>query len=237
MKFATYTHNIVNEGFSKTDKIHFGGILLLLIATTLYFLDNSVPPKNVLINFTAVLFFIGIIPIFFAYIYQFYDFENIKISDKVYLEIYEDEIIINRNSKILLKDITEFEILIDAYYNEKIYVGHNVPTERRSLGVSNKIMFVVNKKKFDLSFKLNNEAHKNNLENALFNIITNEKLKNLNARKCIKLIPEKFKKSKVYKDYELKQIVQNRISCTEGLLFHGYSSDKEAKLLREKFCT
>ncbi|OAB81420.1 hypothetical protein ULVI_01775 [Cochleicola gelatinilyticus] len=183
-----------------------------------------------------MLFFIGIVPILFAYVYQFFDFEIVEISDKGYLELNEEEIIIDHQKLIRYEEITDFDVKLIAFYNQKINLAYRMPTERRSLGLSNGIKITTDSQKIILNFKLENSTHQRKLEEVIKQLVINDKLKNIDAKKLIHLIPTRFKKSEDYKDYVIKQIVANRINCTEGLLLHGYNSDKEAKELRKKYC-
>ena len=51
-----------------------------------------------------------------------------------------------------------------------------------------------------------------------------------------KLVPNEMKKFNEYKVFIIKQIVDKKLNCKEGLLLHGYKSDKEALELRNKYC-
>jgi len=212
------------------------GLIILGVGFLIYLIDKNIAPTNQLKEITFWIFILAFIPIGFAYIFQFFDYENIEISNKGNLDIHEKCFKIDYKKEILYSDIEDLSIIIDAYYDERINIVYKTPTEQKSLGLKNKIRIKTNYNSTELYFKLENKYHKNRLEEVLFEIITNEKLENLDPKKSIKLIPEKFKNSDKYKSYVIKQIVRKRIDCTEGLLLHGYKTDKEAKELREKYC-
>lgn len=212
------------------------GLIIFGVGFLIYLIDKNIAPKNQLNETTLWIFILSFIPIGFSYIFQFFDYENIEISNKGNLDIHEKCFTIDYKKEILYSDIENLSIIIDAYYNERINIGYNTPTEQKSLGLKNQINIETKYDKTELYFKLENKYHKDRLEEALFEIIINGKLENIDPKKCIKLIPDKFKNSDKYKSYVIKQIVRKRINCTEGLLLHGYKTDKEAKELREKYC-
>ena len=212
------------------------GAVIIGLAILVYLIDSQITPKNVLTKVQYTLFIIGFLPLGLSYFYQYFDFENIEITDKGYFEFNSDELIIDNNQKINYKDINELKINIVAHYNERINVIYNTPTETRSLGLSNEIQISTSSKNIKFNFKLENESHVKRLEKFMFELVISEKLSNLSAKTTIKLIPERYRKSTGYKNYVINQLIAKRINCTEGLLLHGYKSDKEAKVLREKYC-
>jgi len=212
------------------------GLIILGVGFLIYLIDKNIAPTNQLNEITFWIFILSFIPIGFSYIFQFFDYENIEISNKGNLDIHEKCFTIDYKKEILYSDIENLSIIIDAYYDERINIVYKTPTEQKSLGLKNQINIKTNYDNTELYFKLENKYHKDRLEEVLFEIITNGKLENLDPKKSIKLIPEKFKNSNKYKSYVIKQIVRKRIDCTEGLLLHGYKTDKEAKELREKYC-
>lgn len=212
------------------------GLIILGVGFLIYLIDKNIAPTNQLNEITFWIFILAFIPIGFAYIFQFFDYENIEILHKGNLEIGEKSFTINYKEEILFSDIEDLRIIIDAYYNERINIVYRTPTEQKSLGLKNQIKIETNRNNKEFYFKLENKNHKNRLEEVLFEIITAKKLENLDAKKSIKLIPQRFKNSDKYKNYVIDQIVKKRIDCTEGLLLHGYRTDKEAKDLREKYC-
>lgn len=202
----------------------------------IYIIDTVITPKNQLNEIISWIFIVASGPLLFSYCYQFFDFENIVTQNKAYLEIDEIGFSINQQRKVMHGDIRELVIKIDAYYTERINVIYRTPEEQKSLGVKNFISIRTEKEDFSFYFKLNNGSHKERLEEILFTLIIQNKLLNLDSKKSIKLIPSRFKDSEDYKRYVLEQIIKKKINCTEGLLLHGYKTDKEAKYLREKYC-
>ena len=178
----------------------------------------------------------GSLPILIAYIYQFYDYERIKISNKGYIELTDSEVTLNHSKKIPYEELTQFSANCMAYYNQKTNFGYRMPNERLSLGLTNTIHLATHLEDIKLYFKLENYAHQVQLERTILTLVLNEKFKRLGGKTSIKLIPKKFINTDTYKAFVIKQIVEKRINCTEGLLLHGYSSDREAKSLREKYC-
>ena len=86
------------------------------------------------------------------------------------------------------------------------------------------------------NFKLESKSHQNVLERNIYQIVINDKLRNIDGKKSIKLIPKQYKGFEEYREYVGKQLREKKVNCTEGLLLMGYKNDKEAKELREKYC-
>jgi len=77
---------------------------------------------------------------------------------------------------------------------------------------------------------------KNELEKTIFKLVLSEKLDKIDLKKQIKLISKQNKDTGKFKNYIIKQLLENRINCTEGLLLYGYKTDAEATELRKKYC-
>ncbi|MHA7943893.1 hypothetical protein ACJOV8_012530 [Formosa sp. 3Alg 14/1] len=212
------------------------GLIITGVGFLIFLIDNNIAPTNQLWTLIFLFFIVGFIPIGFSYVFQFFDYENIDVSNKEYLNIGDESITLNYKKEILLSDIEELNIVINAYYNQRINLSYRTPTEHKSLGVNNEIQIKTKYDAIKFYFKLEDEGHKNKLEDVLYSIITNGKLENLDSKKAIKLIPDRFRNSEKYKSYVISQIVSKRINCTEGLLLHGYKTYEEAKDLREKYC-
>jgi len=211
-------------------------LIIFGVTLIIQFIDKIVEPTNQLIHFIGWIGIISMSIIIFSYIIQYFDSEKIITFEKETLEIDEHSIILNYNTKINLEDIDQLQVLINGYFDQRINMMHRMPKEQKSLGVKNKIKFSTSSESFDYYFKLENRFHLKRLEEILFELITSGKLHRLNAKKSIKLIPERFKESNKYKSFVITQITEKRIGCKEGLLLHGYKSDREATKLREKYC-
>lgn len=176
------------------------------------------------------LLFSSMIGIFVAFIVRFSEYENLNGYFKGEIKIDTDNIFINQQS-FKLPEITNLKLVVFNYKGEK--------THRRGAsfyqGISNSISFTHNSQSISVDFLLKSKEHTDDLYHILVSIIVQEKI-NYN-RNLINLIPDKYRKSQVFKSFILKLIVEKRLECTEGLLIHGYSSDYEAKQLRAKHCS
>ena len=85
------------------------------------------------------------------------------------------------------------------------------------------------------SFQLKTENQLNALKQDLYFYIINEILP-FNTR-TFQYVDKKYKHTEEFKNLIHKHIKSNKLSCTEGLLMIGYSCDKEAKELRQKYCS
>ncbi|BFM42726.1 hypothetical protein CFS9_13670 [Flavobacterium sp. CFS9] len=103
-----------------------------------------------------------------------------------------------------------------------------------SNGTNNLISFNYKGEKIWRNFKLDSERHIDELQLALLQIITNEKIPY--QRKYLNLINLEHRTYIKFELFIAKLIKEKRIECTEGLLLIGYDSDVQAKELREKYC-
>lgn len=103
-----------------------------------------------------------------------------------------------------------------------------------SNGVHNLISFSYDGNKIIRNFKLDSERHIDELQSALLNIITNEKIPY--QRKYLNLINTEYRSYIKFELFIAKLIKEKRMECKEGLLLIGYDSDNEAKELRAKYC-
>ncbi|WP_017497428.1 hypothetical protein [Flavobacterium sp. WG21] len=103
-----------------------------------------------------------------------------------------------------------------------------------SNGISNLISFNYEGGKISLNFKLDSERHIAELQLALLDIITNEKIPY--QRKYLNFINKEHRSYTKFELFVAKLIKEKRVECTEGLLLIGYDTDNEAKELRAKYC-
>ena len=236
MKYTAYRYQIIKERFSITKQLFFIGILFFGIAIVLILLNKKIFIIDNVQSFIRPLFLIGSIPTLISYVYQFFDFERIDNKKIGHVEFNNDELIIDHSKKIKYHELTDIKFGIVAYFGERINMVHRNPNEQKSLGIRNFIDLTANSNKIKFNFKLESEIHLKELESTIFELVKSEKLKNFDSKTLIKLIPKRYKDTDGFKNFVLKQIVEKKINCTEGLLLHGYRSDKEAEILREKYC-
>ena len=234
--FKAYIHKVIKKEISDTEMILFSGLFLLITGLGVllsYEKIFNIEPEN---NILFALMGLGFLAILFTHFYQFYDFEKIKNKKNGFLELDVNELIINYNEKIKYEELTGFELLIDAYYDEKINIYNRNPTEKRSLGISNSLTITHKSKSRTFNFKLENKSHQKVLERNIYQLVINNKLKNIDGKKSIKLIPNQYRDFKEYKEYIGKQLKERKVSCTEGLLLMGYKNYEEAQELKKKYC-
>ncbi|MGS0523966.1 hypothetical protein ACU8V7_00975 [Zobellia nedashkovskayae] len=192
------------------------------------------PLLNNIINLVSPYLITSLILFISLYFYQFFDFERIENKKIGHIEFNDVEIILDYSHKIQYIDLLDFQISVVDYYGKKINLTHRNPVEKRALGIRNHLNLVTKSNIFKFNIKLENELHQYQLEKLLFDLVTEEKFIKVDIATQVKLIPTRFNKTDIYKNFIIKQIVKRRINCTEGLLLHGYTSDKEAADLRKK---
>lgn len=237
MTFKAYIHKIIKKETSNTETIYLSGLFLLITSLIFTFIYKKVFHIDSGSTLLFSIMLLGFLAIIFTYFYQFYDFEKIKNEKNGFLELDTNELIINYKEIIKYEELTDFELLIDAYYNEKINMIYKNPTEKRSLGISNTLTITHKSKTRTFNFKLESKSHQNVLERTIYNLVINNKLKNIDGKKSIKLIPKQYKGFDEYREYIGKQLKAKKVSCTEGLLLMGYNSYDEAQELKKKYCS
>lgn len=239
MTFKAFKYEILKREVSNTKTIFFSGLFLIVLGMVFFYVYNEIFNFNSGSNLIGLIMLLGLLTVLFSYVYQFFDFEKIKAEKRGFLELGRDELIINYNERIKYEELTNFDLSIEAYFDERInlgYMGYRNPTEKRSLGISNSIKFTHNSETRYFHFKLESKSHQKVLERNIYEIVINEKLNNIEGKKSIKLIPKQYKGFDEYKEYIGKQLRQNKVSCTEGLLLMGYKNYAEAQELKKKYC-
>ena len=236
MTFKAYIHKIIKKETSNTRMIFLSGLFLIIIGLIFSIIYKTVFHIESETKILFAIMLIGFLAISFTYFYQFYDFEKIKNEKNGFIELEKNELIINYDERIKYEELTDFELLIDAYYNEKINMIYRNPTEKRSLGISNSLTITHKSKTRTFNFKLESKSHQNVLERNIYNLVIHDKLRNIDGKKSIKLIPEQYKGFEEYREYVGKQLKEKKINCTEGLLLMGYKSFDEAQELKKKYC-
>lgn len=236
INFSATTFKKIKEQSSYTMQLVNLGLGCIAFALLLFFIDSNTTPVNQLTVWISIIALIGMVFYTISYIYQFFDYEKIETYDRGSITILEEGILIDHKVLVQYAAIEYFSLHIDAYYEQRINMAMRTPTEQKSLGLKNTISFKTETGKLTRYFKLENKLRKELLEQILLNLVTTNKFSRLDAKRAIKLIPERFRTHGRYKEFVIQQIKAGRINCTEGLLLHGYSSDAEAKTLRSKYC-
>ena len=236
MTFKAHIHKIIKKETSNTEIIFLSGLFLMIIGLIFSYIYNEIFHTDSGKGILASIMIIGMLTIFFTYFYQYYDFEKIKNLKEGFLEIEKDELIINYTEKIKYEELTDFDLSINAYYNQIINFGNRSPTEKRSLGISNSLTITDKSKTRTFNFKLESKSHQNVLERNIYQLVISDKLRNIDGKKSIKLIPKQYKGFDEYREYVGKQLKAKKVNCTEGLLLIGYNSYEEAQELKKKYC-
>lgn len=234
--FSATTFKQIKEQSSYTTQLVYLSIGCIAFALILYFIDSNTAPVNQLTSWIIVIGLIGMAFYTISFIYQFFDYEKIETHDRGSITLLEEGILIDHKVLVKYETIEHINLHIDAYYEERINKAMRTPIEQKSLGLKNTISFKTETGKLTRYFKLENKLRKELLEQTLLNLVTTNKFERLDAKRAIKLIPERFRTHRTYKKFVIEQIKAKRIGCTEGLLLHGYSSDAEAKALRSQYC-
>ena len=192
--------------------------------------------NEIVVSFVIdVLLFLSVFPlltIVFASFKRIVEYEkmNGKLEGKISLN--ETSIVIN-DKTYLFNEIKDFKIGYGNKYGD--FTGNTKIGATYSLGLNNSVSFYYNSNYIEVFFQLKTENQLNTLKQDLYFYIINEVLP-LNTR-TFQYVDKKFKHKEEFKNLIHKHIKSGKLSCTEGLLMIGYSSDKEAKELRQKYCS
>ena len=145
---------------------------------------------------------------------------------------FEDDFLLMESKEYLYNKIEDLIVFGNSYSGQRNENTRSGPMY--SNGVHNSISFVYDDQKIFRNFKLDSEKHIDELQSALLNIITNEKIQY--QRKYLNFINSEYRSFIKFELFIAKLIKEKRMECTEGLLFIGYDSDEEAKELRAKYC-
>lgn len=242
MEFKAIKTDILKKNISKTEKLSWFGLFLLISSLFILIFNEKTKTFNHINHFEFIsksLSLIGLMTLGFSFVYQFFDYENIAYREDGIIELSDNELIIDSNERIKYDELTDFNIFVDAFYKQKINLSGagRKPKEKKSLGISNIIYFNFNSNIKTFTFKLENQDHLRTMENDLFEIIVSNKLSNIDSKKSVKLIPERFKQTIKYKNYVGNLIQAKKINCSDGLLLHGYDTYEEAQELKKKYCS
>lgn len=151
-------------------------------------------------------------------------FDGNIIFKEEYIEIYDQHYSYDK--------ISNLKFSIGDYYGKPTNNYRYGPMYKN--GISNYISFTIDGEDKFFNFELNSEFLVDKLYYHLIDVICFEKTNY--QRSYLDLIPNDFRDYSVFKTFIIKLIEGKKLNCREGLLIHGYSSDKEAKELREKYC-
>tara|TARA_R110002051_G_C8561471_1_gene474248 strand:+ start:63 stop:785 length:723 start_codon:yes stop_codon:yes gene_type:complete len=237
LKFTAYTYRLGKSKISTTRFLLFLAIMFVAFGFILGLLNTRMPLFENIDSITYFPFIIGFIFYGFAFIYQYFDYERFDHEKIGHLEINDNGIVVNHQDSIKYENLAEFNIDAGTYKGQKIpAMFPQSPSPTHRTGIENKITFSSNNNKYHINFGLESEYHLDSLYTTLFKLIISDKFKNISAKKMVNLIPSPFKNSSEYKSYIVKLIQDKRLNCTDGLLLHGYKTDKEAQELRIKYC-
>ncbi|WBX72074.1 hypothetical protein [Tenacibaculum retecalamus] len=144
MTFKAFVYKIIKREKSNTETINLCSLALIIIGIFFIYIYNDIFLIDTGYGFLFLIVFCGFSAYLFNYFYQYYDFEKIKSNKKGFLEFDKNELIINYDEKIKYEEITQFDLQIDAYYDQLINVSYRGPIEKRSLGISNSLTITHN---------------------------------------------------------------------------------------------
>lgn len=204
--------------------------IFALIFILVSLLNWGIDFKNVF-----VLYLLAFIPILISYVYQFYEYEKIEHTATGYFELDDEGLTLNA-TKIKYQEINDLKIFADVFHGKTINLYNRYPVEKKSLGINNWIEYSTSSEKVKFYFKLNSKGHLKDIESVIYDLVLKDKFQNLEGIQQIKLIPERFKNSKDYKEFVGRQIKSRKIDCTRGLLLYGYKTYDEAQELKKRYC-
>jgi hypothetical protein len=204
--------------------------LLFLLIISISFLNEKV--ASFVIDVLLFLSLFPLLTIVFASFKRIVEYEKINGKLEGKISFNETSIFIN-DKAYYFNDIKDFKIGYGNKYGD--FTGNTKIGATYSQGLNNSVSFYHNSNYIEVFFQLKTENQLNTLKQDLYFFIINEDLP-LNTR-TFQYVDKKFKNKEEFKNLIHKHIKSNKLSCTEGLLMIGYSSDKEAKELRQKYCS
>ena len=180
---------------------------------------------------TYYLTIIPVITYFIGGIIRLNEYENLN-GHFIGSMSFEDDFLLIESKEYLYNKIEDLIVFGNSYSGQRNENTRSGPMY--SNGVHNSISFVYDDQKISRNFKLDSERHIYELQSALLNIITNEKIPY--QRRYLNLINSEYRSFMKFELFIAKLIREKRMKCTEGLLLIGYDSDEEAQELRAKYC-
>ncbi|WP_237589981.1 hypothetical protein [Polaribacter sargassicola] len=159
--------------------------------------------------------------------------EDIDITYTGKLKITEDEFIIDKE-KISFTDIISIKLSVDDYKG-RLKNTHSNTEPMYSKGVENFVMIYTVDKKIEKQIQVCNLRETHLISDFIAAQIVKNKFIKVKPKQLITIFSDQFKKTEEARNYIAKQIKNRKIKAVEGLLMMNYSSDKEAKELREKY--
>ncbi|WP_282053362.1 hypothetical protein [Maribacter luteus] len=237
MKFTAYTYRIGKSKISTTRFLLYLAITFVALGFILKLLNDKMPLFENIEAITYYPFILGFIFYCTSFVYQYFDYERLEHEKIGHLELNDEGIIVNHEDTIKYEQLADIDIQAGTYHGQKTPVMFpQSPSPTHRTGLENKIRISSKTIRYDLNFGLENEYHLDSFYLTLFKLIVIDKFKNISTKKIMNLIPSQFKNSPEYKAFVVKLIQEKRLNCTDGLLLHGYKTDKEAQELRKKYC-
>ena len=199
----------------------------LFLTLGLYFEDYSGYFIGWILSFFVLTAFITHILFHFSH-------ENLKLTETGIFRIDEEKFIIDNEIEIFFKDVEYFKIGSFDYKGRKKYPRVSLEPNL-SLGVNNSLSIVSNDKNISRKFQLIDKRQSWALSNFISRQIIQDKFTKTSTRDILWMVSDDIKKSEEGRKFIVRHIKSGQLNSTEGLLMMGYSSDKEAKDLREKY--
>lgn len=165
-----------------------------------------------------------------------FEYENLngKIIGKITIE--ENFISINEE-KFNYNEIENIKLETISYKGKRnSHSSTDYPKPLYLIGKDNRYKILAKSgKQFSGLFIIDSEIDVYKINNKLSDLIFSETIKT-DIHKLYNL-PILIQENKKFKPFVEKLIIEKRIDCGYGIALIGYNSDKEAKRLREKYCS
>jgi len=237
LNFTASKYQLIKDKWSITRQLFIASVSIFVFFIFLKIFNSKLHFSSNIQDAFFPFILLGFILFLLSLVYQFFDFERIENKKDGTVTFNENEIVVDYNKIIKYQELIDLEIRIEAYYGERINIILSNPNEKKSLGIRNHMTLVTKDNILKFNFKLENELHRKRLEKSIFNLILSEKVVNVDLKKQINLITKEYKETSGFKNFMIKQILEKKINCTEGLLLYGYKTDVEAADLRKKYCS
>lgn len=240
MKFTAYTYELGKPKLSISVLFTYIAIGLWILIFLTMFLEG----KFSILVFQNDIFFlpmiIGLVCYLIAFVYQFFEYEQIENYKNGLFEINDNGIVLKYTNQIPFDKISDLKINAGTYYGMKLTnqkMNPQNPSPFYSSGLKNKIKISTDESEYELNIGFESEFHLKSLYSTIFELIISDKLKKIHLKNAINLISVEYRETREYKEYIAKLLTEKRLNCTDGLLLYGYKSDKEAQELRKKYCS
>lgn len=221
----------------------FSVVFIIIIVSFLAIIENYANENSILFNslknYLGLLCILGFIGFFIANLSNIFPFTNEKLNSKISGNLILNLEDISINSRILkFKDILKLHIIVNNYkgLHENFSLNSSSLTPYYKIGKNNFIEILTKTNEEIRAEFLVNSKNDIQLLNDYFAKTVIDNRINLDLNKLYNL-PENIKNTQYFKNFVADLLIKKEIECGYGILLIGYDSDKEAKLLREKYCT